>query len=162
MKTKLLWTTTLILAAILHMPVKGQAKRGVAQATATMPPPPPPPPGPPPDFIDDDTEFDDGDDLPENYMPPRPQAGMPGMNGGQMPYAPPPATNQGGAIPSAPLNPQAPRQVPFPPAQQPISAMPSYENDRPRFNGSKLHFKVVKDEFFEKGKKRERGKIDQQ
>lgn len=87
---------------------------------------------------------------------------MPGTNnnGGQMPFPPPPAVGANGVIPSPPINQQAPRPPPLQPPPQ--MAMPTYENDRPRFNGSKLHFKVVKDEFFEKGKKRERGKIEQQ
>lgn len=148
MKALRLLAMILGFAALCHISAKAQPNRGVAQV-APVPPPPPPPPGPPPDFIDDDTEFDDGDDLPDDYMPPMPPPQ------GPMAHAPPPNNGQPPYPPNSANDQQQGRPLPFSPPSEPP---PSYENDRPRFESSKLHFKVVKDEFYEKGKKRERGK----
>jgi hypothetical protein len=148
----------LLVLSFFHSKAKAQPKRGVAQVSGAVTQPPPPPPGPPPDFIDDDTEFDDGDDLPDDFPPPAPQQNFnPSVSNGQPPfpqqqYQPPqPQVNQN--------NNRALPQPPPPPVSQP---MPSYETDRPRFTTGKIHFRVVKDEFYEKGKKRERGQMDRQ
>jgi hypothetical protein len=153
----------LMMTGLTSKSAKAQSKRSVAQvpqngSAPPLPPPPmppPPPPGPPPDFIDDDTEFDDGDDLPDDYpMPPPRGMPPPAMNG--QPGAAQPFPMQPGQIPPPPPPPAPPPQV-----NRPIP-MPTYTNDRPRLTGGKLHFKVVKDEFAVKGEKRERGKLDQQ
>lgn len=97
------------------------------------PPPGPPPPAPPPDFIDDDTDFDDGDDLPEEY--PGKQQGNAGN----------PAPGGGGAMPM-------PKTVAAAPPES-----------RSHFNSDgKLHFKVLDGQYWEKGKPRERGKLETQ
>lgn len=156
---------SLLIFAQAH--AKIQSKRGVAQAQPGVPgvapaaplpaaPMPPPPPGPPPDFIDDETEFDDGDDLPEDYPMPMPNAGRPPMPGqppfpGQQPFP------QQGQMPQQNQQPPPP-PMPPPPPPRPTN----YANDRPRLTGGKLHFKVVADEFGIPGERRKKGKKDQQ
>ncbi len=113
-----------------------QATQAVPASFSPPPPPPPPPPGaPPPDFIDDDADFDDGDDLPDetDYSRPRPGA-----------YPPNPTTEN---RPPVPL----PQQYNSPQRSEPSHQM-----------SSKLHFHLVPNDYWEKNKPRERGHVEQQ
>ena len=116
-------------------PAQARAKlprRSPAQTQPGQPGYIPPPPGAPPaDFQDDDTEFDDGDDLPSEAYPGRAAAAPPPggqQNQGSVPAAPPPAFSGGGGT--------------------------------QRIAAGKIQFHVVPGEYWEKGKKRQRGKLE--
>ncbi len=92
--------------------------------------PPPPPPLEPPEYDElEDEEFDDG------FRPP-----------------PPPAI--------APVPPGGMNNVPPPPQQPPPSPPPDFRSNNSYMNASpgKFRFQVVDGEYYQKGKKRGRGK----
>jgi hypothetical protein len=95
---------------------------------------PPPPPGPPADFVDD-SDFDEGDDMPDDY--PRAAPPMPSQNQNQLPSQAAPAPGSGSSS---------------------GDAANKFGN-----TNKKIRFKIVKGAFLEPHEKRPRGEsIDNQ
>ena len=93
---------------------------------------------PPPDFVDDDTDFDDGDDLPNEYpgKTPPPQAGLPNPTPGREP------------TPKV-MQPQAPSR------ECTVQAF--------QFRWKTAFSRLWMEQYWEKGKRsRQRGKLDNQ